>query len=402
MHVAFSHQNFPAQFGAFGAYLASIGWRVTFFTGAVGATPPPGCQMVHMTPHRDPSQTTHRFAASMEKAMINAQAFANAAIAVRRQGATPDVVVGHSGWGSGTFAKSVWPESKFVAYAEWFYRFPPVDDTGESAAASPEDGRAHALTRNTPTLLDLAQADLAFCPTRFQADQFPVQLRDRLHILHDGVNAARIVPDRGSRRGVAGLPLPDDAEIVTYATRGMEPHRGFPEFLRAVAQLQTTRPRLHVVIGGEDRVAYGRRLPAGDSWKRRMLAELDLDLSRVHFTGLMPWSQYLAVLQSSHVHVYLTVPFVLSWSLIEAMSTGCSLVVSDTAPVREALDDGVSADMVDHTNIPELVAAIARQLDDRARALALGDAARQAVLRRYDQRWIWPARADLLERLVHG
>lgn len=402
MHVVFSHQNYPAQFGGFGAYLASLGWRVTFFTAADGASPPGGCQMVRMKPHREPSRETHRFALGMEKAMINAQAFANAAMAARGRGVTPDLVVAHSGWGSGTFAKAVWPDCKLVSYAEWYYRYPPVDDTGEPPLSAPEDGRANALARNTPTLLDLAEADLAFCPTRFQAEQFPDYLQDRLRVLHDGVDASRLVPDRGSRQGVAGLDLPEDAEIVTYATRGMEPHRGFPEFMRAVAALQKTRPRLHVVIGGEDRVAYGRRLPKGESWKQRMLAELDLDLSRVHFTGLMAWVNYLKLLQASHVHVYLTVPFVLSWSLIEAMSTGCALVVSDTAPVREALRNGESAEMVDHSQIPALIASITRLLDERPRAHALGDAARATVLRRYDQRWIWPARAEALDRLVNG
>lgn len=266
--------------------------------------------------------------------------------------------------------------------------------------APPENARALALARNTPTMLDMAQADLIWCPTRFQAERFPAHLRDRMVVLHDGVNAARLIPDDQARVTQIGLNLPEDAEIVTFATRGMEPHRGFPEFMRAIALLQKSRPRMQVLIAGEDRVAYGRRLAEGDSWKKRMLAELDLDLNRLHFLGVLPWNDHVRLLQASHVHVYLTVPFVLFWSLIEAMSVGCALVASDVAPVAEALQPGVSAEMVDHRQIPALPGGIARLLDDRPRALALGNAARATVLRRYDQRWIFPARAEMLEQLI--
>lgn len=402
MQILFAHQNYPAQFGNFGTYLARNGWEVAFITSAAGAKPPPGCRMVKMTPHREPAKSVHRFAFNLEKAMINGQAFANAAMGARSEGLNPDVVVGHSGWGSGTFAKAVWPTSKFVAYVEWYYRYPPVDAVLPMRRQTEEDARAHALARNAPTLLDLAEADLVFCPSRFQAAQFPERLRRDMVVMHDGVDTDYHAPAASPALPKALADIPADAEIVSYATRGMEPHRGFAEFMRALAKLQARRPRLHAIIAGQDRVAYGAARADGRGWKQAMLDELDLDESRIHWTGLLPRKDYLAVLQATHAHVYLTVPFVLSWSMIEAMSVGCPLVASDTEPVREAVVHQDTALLVDHTDIEALAEAIAQLLDDRARATALGRAARTAAIRHYAANWIWPWRDQVLSNLVRA
>ncbi|GAA0303608.1 glycosyltransferase [Rhodovulum strictum] len=322
MNILFSHLNFPAQFGAFGANLARQGWSVTFVTERTDAVPPPGCRMFRMTPHRTPTEGVHRFARPLEAAMINGQAFANAALAARQAGLSPDIVVAHSGWGAGTFARAVWPQAKLVSYVEWYYRFPPVDAVGPIPPGNDADRRALALARNAPTLLDLAEADLVLCPTQFQADQFPGWIRDRLTVLHDGVDTGFFTPDPQARLDLPGVTIPEGAEIVSYATRGMEPTRGFPDFMRALALLQARRPGLHAVIGGQDRAAYGAGPPDGTSWKRHMLAELDLDPARLHWPGLLARGPWRNLLQSTHVHVYLTVPFVLSWSLVEAMAAG--------------------------------------------------------------------------------
>jgi len=402
MQILFSHQNFPAQFGSFGAYLARNGWEVSFFSENDTIPPPPGCKLFKMTPHRKPTEGVHRFAKPLEQAMINGQAFANTAIAALDTGLKPDVVVAHSGWGSGTFAKAVWPECKYVSYVEWFYRWPGLDKSHRMDEATSADDRARALARNAPTLLDLVEADMVFCPTNFQAAQFPDWLRERIKVMHDGVDTARLAPNPSAKMPVLALDLPPDAEIVTYATRGMEPHRGFPDFMRAIALLQKSRPKLHALIGGEDRVAYGAKLPAGQSWKQIMLDELDLDESRLHWTGLLPRDQWLKLLQATHVHIYLTVPFILSWSMIEAMSVACPMVVSNTAPVLEAMTPDVTGLVVDHVKTEELAAAIARLLDDRALAKRLGAQARWHVKQNYDASWIYPSRAWELANLVRA
>jgi len=403
MNILFVHQNFPAQFGALAEYLAREGWEVSYATAQKQARSRNGVRIIPLSPHRDPAEGVHRFALPMERAMINAQAFANSAIRARDAGLKPDVVVAHSGWGSGTFAKAVWPDCAFVAYLEWYYQWPPTDQIGTPKKKMLEDARAQALARNAPMLLDMAAADKMICPTQFQADQFPERYRDDLTILHDGIDTLRHAPNPGATPPLPeGVTLPPDAEIVTYATRGMEPHRGFPEFMRALERLQKQRPRLHAIIAGQDRVCYGGKLAEGDSWKTRMLKDLDLDESRIHFTGSLPRKDYLRLLQASHVHTYLTVPFVLSWSLIEAMSTGCSLVASDVAPVREALLDGHSARLVDHGNIDQLATNISDLLEDRTEARALGAQARATAQQRYDAKRLMQVHKKLFSQLRPG
>lgn len=400
MKIVFAHKSFPAQFGAFGAWLAQRGWAVTFLTADQQAQPPQKCQMARTPAPAKPTPGVGHLARNFEAAMLTNQSFGAAAFALRRDhGLVPDIVMAHSGQGAGSFAKSVWPEAHFVPYLEWYYRYPHVDQTDDIQRGPAEDGRAKAQARNTPILLDLANSDAAQAPTHFQAAQFPDLFQHHLTVLHDGVDCRRIAPDPAAALDIAGLSLPEDAELVTYATRGMELHRGFPQFMRVLERLQKRRPRLHAVIGGEDRIAYGAQLPEGQSWKQRMLAELDLDLSRVHFTGLLPRGAHIRLMQASDVHVYFTVPFVLSWSLIEAMSAGCALVASDVAPVREALAQGESALLVDHDDIDASAAAIEQLLSDRDQAVHLGATARREAIKRYDRSWLWPARAAWLEEL---
>ncbi|MFW5680991.1 MAG: glycosyltransferase, partial [Pseudomonadota bacterium] len=398
MQILFTHTNFPGQFGPFGAWLAERGWDVLFATGREDAQPPARCRMFHF-PCGQAAAETHRHAHGLDRALRTAEAFAIVAKRVRERGIVPDVVVAHGGWGAGTYAKAVWPETCFVTYAEWWYRHPRADvHPAEPPPRDPVAERARALAANAPMLLDLAQADLILCPTTFQATQFPAWLRARLLVDPDGVDTDLFAPDPTARGRLATYGVPADAEVVTYATRGMEPYRGFPEFLRALALLQQSRPCLHAVIAGRDRVVYGAALPPGESWKQRMLAELELDATRTHFVDLLPLPAYADLLRASDLHVYLTLPFVLSWSMLEAMSIGCPLVASDVAPVREAVGTSGAAELVDHHDVEALAATIARGLDDRPAALARGARARARILEAYDRAWLWPARADRLRR----
>ena len=401
MQIVFAHQSFPAQFGAFGAWLARRGWGVTFLTADRTDATLPGCTVVH-TPAPGPRlDDLQLIARPYEIAMLNARAFGTAAQRLRKEhGLVPDIVMSHAGAGVGSFCKAVWPGAVFVPYIEWFYRYPHVDMSGDEKPMAPEDGVMLAQSRNVPTLLDLAIGDAAFCPTEFQAAQFPEHLRSRLTVMHDGVDCTRIAPDPLARMDFAGLSLPRGAEVVTYATRGMELHRGFPQFMRALEQLQQQRPNLHAVIGGEDRVAYGAQRKDGRGWKDIMLEECNLDPARTHFTGPLGRGDFLRLMQASDLHIYFTVPFVLSWSLIEAMAAGCTLLASDVAPVREALRDGHSADLVDHDDTDAVVAAAQNLLDNRGHAQTLATHARETALARYDSNWLWPARANWLEKLV--
>jgi glycosyltransferase involved in cell wall biosynthesis len=383
MKVLFLHDAFPGQYRHLAAALAADpACRVVFASAADGELA--GVERRRYAPARPVSADIHHYLRWGERAVLNGQAVYRACRALRKEGFIPDVVCAHAGWGPALYVKDAFPNCRLVGYFEWYYRGYCSD--ADYLEPLSENDALCLRTRNSTLLLELAQCDAAVTPTRFQRDQFPDQIRPRLTVLHDGIDTGYFQP--APRASL----IPQAEQVVTFATRGMEPYRGFPHFMRALALLQRRHPRLHAVIAGEDKVFYGRPLPEGESWRQRLLAELpELDRTRLHFTGPLAYDDYRRLLRGSDVHVYLTVPFVLSWSLLEAMACGCLVVASDTAPVREVIDDGRQGLLVDFRD----PAALADRIET---ALALGQAgrslraaARQKVVTDY-------ALADLLPR----
>jgi len=315
LRILFLHNNFPAQFGVFGQYLAKEGWDVLYGTQRKDAALP-GVKVFHYEPHRQATEKIHPYAVNYEQALINGQAVVRAAISLKKKSYAPDIVMAHSGWGPGLFVKDVWPDTKYVGYFEWYYQADAPDVAFLSDGKKEIDAQLRARARNAAILTDIVACDAAISSTEFQKAQFPACLQDKLTVMHDGIDTEYYAPKKGAKLNLPGLDLSDADEIITYVARGMEPYRGFPEFMKALEIVLKERPGAHAVIVGEDRVAYGAKLPEGDSYKKRALKECDLDWDRVHFTGLLPRGQYRQVLQASTVHVYLTIPFVLSWSML--------------------------------------------------------------------------------------
>ena len=403
MRVLFLHNNFPAQFGPLARFLADGGHEVTFGTNWKGE-PPAWLRMVRFDPHRQVRKEQHPYLAFVEQAVLNGQAFARTAWKLKDDGYTPDVVVAHSGWGPGLYVRDVWPDAKYVGYFEWYYRSAGAD-VGFLSKASRDD--MHRIrTRNAAILLDLAACDWGIVPTAFQASQFPALARGKLTVQHDGVDTGYFAPRPGQRLRLPDLDLSHAGEIVTYVARGMEPYRGFPQAMEAFAEVQRRRPGAHVVIVGQDRVAYGRSLPKGDTFKKKMLRELDFDRKRLHFTGLLPRNQYREVLLASSAHVYLTIPFVLSWSLIEALSAGCAVVASDTDPVREVIREGDNGLLVDFFDTGRLADRICDALERGAAGdealLRMRSSARAAAVEQYSADALIPRRAQLLQAVASG
>lgn len=401
MKILFIHDNFPAQFGALGLWLARLGWDVTFATAADQAKAD-GVRILRYRPHRKPSPDTHPYAQAMDRAAINAQGFARAAIPLRNAGYAPDVIVAHSGWGAGMFARDVFPRSAYIAYCEWWYGYPGADVTYLAALAGKPfkptlEGPMHERARNAPIAMDIAAADAVLCPTRFQAAQFPPLLRPALTVQHDGIDTDYYSPDLSTRRSTLGGLVAEDAHVVSYATRGMEPHRGFPQFIAALPRILAADRRAVAVIAGDNRVAYGGQSLRGTDWKARALAEHDLDPARVHFVGRLARPDYLRLLRRSDAHVYLTVPFVLSWSMLEAMSTGCALVLSDTGPVREFADTAAArlTDLRDPATIADAVLATLQDPSETRRTHA-----RATILDGLGIRQLYPAKAALFQGLT--
>lgn len=397
--ILFVHTNFPAQFGFLGQRLAEAGWQTSFATARKGVKSRI-FKMIEFEDGRAPTHGLHPYLVNTERAVIKGQMAARAFLAARREGFAPDIVMAHSGWGAGLFAKDLWPSTVFIPYLEWWYNYPPVDSSFLNGFTDDVDDRLRQRIRNTPLATDIVTADAALAPTRYQAAQFPDKLRQFITVIHDGVDTVTHAPAATRPESIGALDLTQMPEIVTYATRGMEPQRGFPEFMRALEILQKARPQLHALIVGEDRVAYGRKLPEGESWKSRMLAECDLDQSRVHFTGHLPRADYLRVLQASDVHVYLTVPFVLSWSMLEAMSAGCTLVAADVDPVREFAVDGETARLVDFHSPAAIAESVAGLLEDRETARRLSAAARAHIVENYPLDRVFAEKKAWLEGLL--
>ncbi|MCR6631656.1 MAG: glycosyltransferase [Magnetospirillum sp.] len=392
MRVLFLHNAFPGQFGPMAmAMAADPANQVVFATAQEGGSLP-GVRKLVYGGARPVTASIHPYLRWMEGAVLTGQAVYRLCHQLKQEGFVPDVVCAHSGWGPALYIKEVLPDCRLVGYFEWFYHGAGADTAFVGHQLSPDD-RCRVATRNAALLMDLAQCDAALTPTRFQRDQFPERLRPLFTVLHDGVDTDYYRPDPAAR-----LPgLDGAAEIVTYATRGMEPYRGFPQFMHAVALLQRRRPGLHVVVAGDDSVHYGERLPEGDSWKRRMLAELpELDLDRLHFVGTLPAEQYRTLLQASSAHVYLTVPFVLSWSLMDALACGCAIVGSDTAPVREVIEDNVNGLLVGFHSAPAIAERVEAVLDDRALAARLGKAARETAQTHYARACLLPRQLEVL------
>ncbi|NMC31914.1 MAG: glycosyltransferase [Veillonellaceae bacterium] len=404
MRFLFLHSSFPAQFFYLARYLGTCGHQVVFLTKSDEGGEISGIRRIVYKPARDPSRHTHPYLLGLEKAVLEGQAAFQTAWALKEQGFVPDVIIGHSGWGSTLYMKDLYPNVPFLGYFEWFYRAHGSDvGFGPNEKVGPDD-ECRIRTKNGPILLDLFGCDVGISPTYWQHSQFPVEYCQKIKVIHDGINTeiCKPQPNRKLMLPQQNLDLSHAQEIVTYVGRGMEPYRGFPQFMHAVSLLQKRRPQCHVVIVGGDGVFYGTPPSQGDTWKNKMLNELSLDLNKIHFTGYLNRNDYLTVLQASTVHVYLTRPFVLSWSMLEAMACGCTLVASATPPVQEVVLDRVNGLLTDFFSPQQLAGRIEEALDDRQLRVALSHRARETVLDRYDLRKMLPLQISLLQDTIES
>lgn len=386
MKFLFLHTNFPAQFRHLAASLAQDAAHRVIFATARKEGQMPGVYKVVYTQTRKPHKDTHHYVKALEDAVLQGQAVYRELDKLKKDGFIPDIVYGHSGWGAPLFIKDIFPDTKLLGYFEWFYRGSGSDVGFDPAEPVTADDRLRIRIKNAPILNDLYCCDAGLCPTAWQASQFPKEYAGKLKILHDGVDTQYFSPQQNQPLILPDikLDLSDVKEIVTYVSRGLEPYRGFPQFMEMVSVLQKRRKKCHVVVVGEDRVAYGKRLPDGKTYKQAMLEKYDFDLSRLHFTGRLPYAQYRQVLRASSAHVYLTRPFVLSWSMLEAMSTGCLIIASDTRPVTEVIENGVNGMLVNFFNVKEIADRVEEALDNPGKMQAIRQNARQTILDKYD------------------
>jgi glycosyltransferase involved in cell wall biosynthesis len=395
MRILFVHQNFPGQFLHLAPELRERGHEVLAMTVESNARPSP-VPVVKYRYDGKSEPALPRLVADFYERVHRGETVAQGAAELRRRtGYVPDVVFAHLGWGESLYLKDVWPEARLIVYAEFCY-----GPRGLDTDFDPEIQRVtlptsvYVRTRQAHLLLAISAADAALAPTRWQASSFPPGLREGITVIHDGIDTARVCPNPAATFAIpgsgpgSGQMLKAGDEVLTFVNRNLEPYRGYHIFMRALPDILLARKEAQVVIVGGDGVSYGTRPPGEKSWKAMFLDEVAgrLDLERVHFVGNVDYASFIALMQVSRVHAYLTYPFVLSWSMLEAMSAGALVVASRTPPVEEVIKDGVNGRLVDFFDVKGWSAALSEVLAEPGRFMGLCNAARETIIERYDLR----------------
>ena len=403
MRALFVHKNFPAQFGHIASRLAQEhGWQCTF----VSERPPVSAGGVDNIQYRlrgGATEKTHYCSRTFENGIWHAAGVFDALQPVTSM-VKPDVIVGHSGFGSTLFLKELFPDTPIVGYFEWFYR-----PRGTDLDFRP-DVPAHAIdvlrsrARNAMILLDMEYSAAGYTPTEFQHSLMPEADKPKLRVLHDGIDTRfwrrHDVPDRK----LGNLELGENTRLVTYVSRGLESMRGFDIFMRAAKKIYTAYPDVKIVVVGEDRVAYGGDLARikGDSFRDHVLAQDEYDPDKIRFAGRVEPAMLARLLSLSDLHVYLTVPFVLSWSVFNAMACEATILASDTAPVREVIKDGETGLLCDFFDADAFAAKAVEVLEQPEPFRDLGRSARRLVEERYSLGVILPQMKSFYEEVARA
>jgi len=400
MDVLFVHNNFPAQFRHIAKALVQAGGFRLAAIGEQGAGEVEGVDVRRYTRMEGASAETHAFARRFEHECRRAERVMFAATKLKSEGFDPELIVAHCGWGETLPLRALFPRARIAVYCEFFYRTEGQDvGFDDTMGRFGVDGHVLIGAKNASTLISLIDADIGISPTPWQKATFPKEFQSKIHVAHEGVDTDWISPDATAKFQIPGGPRLDrDDEVITYFTRGYEPTRGFHVLMNALPDLMRRRPDAQFVLVGTEDVFYGVRPPDGLSWKDYCLRQTlpGLDVSRIHFLNWLPHADLRSLMQISCVHVYLTYPFVLSWSCIEALSAGCALVASDTGPVRDVIVDdenGVLTPFHDSAALSEKIAALAADAPRRAR---LARQARETVRANFDVRACVKRTLDLL------
>ena len=392
MKILFIHQNYPGQFKFLAPALSDAGHTVRTLTMRDVPTKNwEGVRVEKYSVARSTSKDVHPWGSDFETKVIRGDACYNAALRLKKKGLEPDVIIAHPGWGESLFLKEVWPSAKLGLYCEFFYHSRGLDvGFDPEFTFQQEDHPCRINLKNVNNLVHMPQTDAGISPTKFQADTYPEPFRSKITVVHDGIDTGQLVPDPKvdiTINKVIKLTRAD--EVVTFASRNLEPCRGFHIFMRALPELLAQRPKARVLIVGSTTEGYGPLPPQGGTWKDVLVEEVrpkvkNSDWERVHFLGLLPYNYFLNLLQISTIHVYLTYPFVLSWSLLEAMSVGCTIVASSTPPLLEAITHNENGRLVDFFNSSELTEQICELLQNESERERLGRNAREFAKLNYD------------------
>lgn len=406
MNYLFIHQNFPGQYQHIVRHLASRRGNQVYFVTQPNENAMVGVHKITYPRDQRGPVNCHAYTVELDRAVQAGAAVAEVCRELRNRGFRPDLIVGHSGWGETLFVKDVFPDVPVLANFEFYYHTRGVDVDFDPEFVSIFNDVSRLRVRNGINLMAFQSADWGHSATEWQRSLHPPEMRARISVLHEGVDTdiARPRP-KASFTLPVGRKLTSGDEVVTYVARNLEPYRGFHVFMRALPELLERRKGAHVVIVGGDGVSYGAPPAPRSTFRTMMLQELGakLDLARVHFAGLLDYNAYLNLLQISSAHVYLTYPFVLSWSFLEAMACGCLIIGSATPPVLEVLRDGINGMTVDFFSHRQLARRIEAALENRHDLQPLRSSARATALELFDlKRRIIPRWKQLFDDLLNG
>jgi glycosyltransferase involved in cell wall biosynthesis len=401
MHILFIHHNYPAQFGHIAGFLAQRhGFRCTFLS----QQPPRSGGSVERIQYQikgGARPENHYCSRTFENAIWHSHAVYEALEA--RPDIKPDLIVAHSGYLSTVFLRELYG-CAIVNYFEYYYRTRGTDMDFRPDMPYPAINRLRARARNAHLLLDLEECDAGYSPTRWQRELFPATYRQKIRAIFDGIDTAVWRPIADAPRHLGDRVIPDGMRIVTYVSRGMESQRGFDIFMKTARLLCRRRSDVLFVVVGADRVCYGgdTEFTGGKSFKDWVLARDDYDLSRFVFTGLLPTGALAQLFAISDLHIYLTVPFVLSWSLMDALACGTTVLASDTPPVREMVCHGHNGLLADFFDVEGLADLAGRVLDAPHDYKPLGRAGVEMIRERYSLEVCLPQMLALFEEAYHA
>lgn len=416
--ILFIHQNFPGQYRYLSHYFAD---HPEWDAWAVGErknvqrqwqSVPKNIKMLgYDMPDVKPENISRRLL-SFAGNVIRADALEAMLLRQKQEGLDPDIILAHPGWGEGLYLKELFPKAKLVYFFEYYFSTTENNIFFDPEVNNSLDQQIHYRMSNTASLIGLDAADVGICPTQWQWSTFPKEYRDKIKVIHDGVDTTKVKPQPVDKlllpktlngdMEMDSVELNRHEEIISYSVRNLEPSRGFHRFMRLLPKLQKLRPNARFVIVGGDEKSYSPRHRSGKSWREIMLEEVQdqLDMDRIIFAGKLPYTTLLQLFSITRLHLYWTTPFVLSWSLMEAMACKAPILASRTSPVEEVIEEGRNGCLFDFFSEQECLEKVSLLMNDADLRARLGEQAREDVIERYDlNTHCLPQHLQLIERL---
>ena len=405
MKILFIHQNFPGQFKFLAPALLEKGYSVNALClGTDKIHNLKGVNVFYYQINRVTTKDIHPYVSDFETKVIRGEACYLKAIEIKKNGFSPDLIISHHGWGESMFLHHVWPKAKIGLYCEFFYKISGADvgfDNEFESNNSYDHNRIQL--KNINNYVHFENADKGISPTLWQASTFPSFFQKNITVIHDGIDTNYLKPNENASLILNNtINLSSKDEIITFVNRNLEPYRGYHIFMRSLPKILKERPNAKIIIVGGNGVSYGKNAPAGNTWKDIFYNEIKSSLTtsekkRIFYLGNISYEHYILILQISSVHVYLTYPFVLSWSLLEAMSIGCTIVASNTQPLHEVIIDNVNGLLFDFFDFNQLSNLVIKLLKDPFLRNDLGNQAREFASKNYDIKLCLKKQIDWVE-----